>query len=219
MEKNEIIQKILEKGIIAILRTKDPAHILPSAMAILEGGIKTIEVSFNTPDALGCISQLTEIDGVLPGGGTITSAKMAKDAINAGAEFIVTPITKKEIIDTCHDLDKPVFSGAFTPSEIFQAHEWGADFVKVFPASALGMNYIKIIKTPFPEIKLFPTGGVNTENIDQWFDAGADCVGIGGCFTKESILANAEWGRQTSTAKELVTNLDHYLNTRNQSKY
>ena len=214
MEKNDIIQKILDSGIIAILRTKDPEHILPSALAILEGGIKTIEVSFNTPDALKCISQLTEIDGVLPGGGTVTSAKMAKEAIKAGAEFIITPITKKEIIDACHDLGKPIFSGAFTPSEIFQAHEWGADVVKVFPASSLGMKYIKIIKTPFPEIKLLPAGGVNAENIDQWFDAGADCVGIGGCFTKESILANAEWGRQTAVAKELVVNLGHYLSSR-----
>lgn len=214
MNRIEILNKILEKKIVAILRVKESEKVVPSALAILEGGIRSIEVSLNTPNALASINELAKRDGLLPGVGTVTSAEMARDGIAAGAEFVVTPISKKEIIEACHELDKPVFSGAFTPSEIHQAYEWGADVVKVFPAYTLGMNYIKAIKAPFPNIKLMPTGGVNSSNIDQWFDMGADCVGIGGCFTKHSIMANEDWPRQTARTKELVKNLEHYFETR-----
>lgn len=214
MEKSDIVSKILEVGIVAILRMKDSEKVLPASIAILEGGIRSIEVSLNTPNAIVCIKQLSEINGVLPGVGTVTSTKMAIEAIEAGAEFVVTPITKKEIINTCHEYGKPVFSGAFTPTEIYQAHEWGADIIKVFPADILGMNFIKAVKAPFPDIKLMPTGGVNAANIDQWFSMGADCVGIGGCFTKPSILENADWRRQTARARDLVFNIRHYKETR-----
>lgn len=214
MNKSEIVNNILEVGIVAILRMKDSEKILPAANAILEGGIISIEVSLNTPNAIDCIKQLSKINGMLPGVGTVTSAKIAIEAIEAGAEFVVTPITKKEIIDTCHELGKPVISGAFTPSEIYQAHEWGADIVKVFPAGILGMNFIKAVKAPFPNIKLMPTGGVNAANIDQWFGIGADCVGVGACFTNPSIIENADWKRQTARAKDLVYNILHYRETR-----
>lgn len=139
---------------------------------------------------------------------------MAKEAIAAGAQFVVTPISKKEVIEVCNDLDKPIISGAFTPKEIYEAYEWGADIVKVFPAEILGPNFIKTIKTPFPQIKLMPTGGVNSNNIDQWFEMGADCVGVGGCFTKPSIMKNEEWDRQTERAEYLVNNIMHYLEAR-----
>lgn len=214
MNKSEIVGKILEVGIVAILRMKDSEKVFPASLAILEGGIKSIEVSLNTPDAINCIKQIAGTNGILPGVGTVTSAKKAREAIHAGAEFVVTPITKKEIIDTCHELGKPVISGAFTPSEIYQAHEWGADLVKIFPAETLGMKYIKAIKAPFPRIKLMPTGGVNSANIDQWFEMGADCVGIGSCFTKVSIIENSDWHRLTARAKELVLNIRHYRETR-----
>ena len=144
----------------------------------------------------------------------MTDAEMAKKAIEAGAQFVVTPISKKEVIGVCNDLDKPIISGAFTPKEIYEAYEWGADIVKVFPAEILGPNYIKTIKIPFPQIKLMPTGGVNSNNIDQWFEMGADCVGVGGCFTKPSIMKNEEWHRQTERAEYLVNNIMHYLETR-----
>lgn len=214
MSRSEIVDKVLEVGILAILRMNDSEKVLPTALAILEGGIRSIEVSLNTPNAMECIKKLAEVHGILPGAGTITSVETARDAIEAGAEFVVTPITKKEIIDVCHDLGKPIFSGAFTPSEIYQAHEWGADMVKVFPAETLGMNYIKAVKAPFPAIKLMPTGGVNSANIDQWFEKGATCVGVGGCFTKMSIIENSDWSGVTDKAKDLVYNSRHYFETR-----
>lgn len=214
MNRSEICNKILETKIIAILRLHDHHKVVPSALAILAGGVRSIEVSLNTPNALECINELSNIRGILPGVGTVTTADDVRQAVNAGAEFIVSPITKKELIDTSHELGKPIFSGAFTPGEICLAHELGADLVKVFPADTLGMKYIKAVKAPFPDIKLMPTGGVNASNIEQWFDMGADCVGIGSCFTKDSIIANEDWPRQTARTKELVNNLEHYFETR-----
>ena len=214
MNRPDIKNKILEVGIVAILRMNDPEKILPASLAILEGGIRAIEISMNSEDAIECIKQIAEINGLLPGAGTVTSAAMAREIIHAGAEFVVTPITKKEIIDACHELGKPVFSGAFTPTEIYQAYEWGADMIKVFPAESLGMNYIKALKAPFPKIQLMPTGGVNSANIDSWFEMGADCVGVGSCFTKTSIIENSNWARVTAKAKDLVHNCRHHFETK-----
>lgn len=214
MNKTEILNKILKVKIVAILRSDDSDKIMPSAKAILNGGIRAIEVSLNTPDAIGCVAELSKINGILPGVGTVTDGEMAKKAIAAGAQFVVTPISKKEVIEACHQLDKPIISGAFTPKEIFEAHEWGADMIKVYPAETPGINYIKKINTTFPQIKLMPTGGINANNIDQWFEMGADCVGIGECFTQASIMKNEDWYRQTASAKELVNNIQHFLETR-----
>ena len=218
MNKNQILNQILEEKIISILRVVDSSKVVPASIAILQGGIRVIEVSLNTPNALECLSDLAKIEGIIPGAGTITNEEMAIKSIEAGAEFVVTPITKKEIILACDNLNKPVFSGAFTPSEIFQAHEWGADVVKIFPAETLGMNFIKALKAPFPKIRLMPTGGVTPDNIDKWFDMGADCVGIGSSFTKVDILENDEWGRLTGIAKVFCSNITHYKQNRRESK-
>ncbi|MCG8309324.1 MAG: bifunctional 4-hydroxy-2-oxoglutarate aldolase/2-dehydro-3-deoxy-phosphogluconate aldolase [Cytophagales bacterium] len=214
MNKNQILAGIMEEKIVSILRVSDSSKVIPASLALLEGGIKVIEISLNTPKALVCMTKLARIDGIVPGAGTVTDKEMAIESIEAGAEFIVTPITRKDVINTCHDLGKPVFSGAFTPSEIFQAHEWGADVIKVFPAETLGMNYIKAVKAPFPDIKLMPTGGVTPDNIDKWLDMGANCVGVGSSFTKPDILDNEEWGRLTGIAKEFTSNIAHYKTNR-----
>lgn len=214
MHRAEILNKILETKIVAILRVQNSNHVIPSANAILLGGIRSIEVSLNTPNALDCIKELSKINGILPGVGTVTTVKQAKEAIEAGAEFVVTPVSRKDVINACHEYGKPVLSGALTPSEIYQSHEWGADIIKIFPAEMMTMKYIKVIKAPFPQIKLMPTGGVNSGNIDQWFEVGADCVGIGGCFTRASILENEEWHLQTERAKLLVKNIQHFYETK-----
>ena len=211
MSRIEILENILESKIVAILRAEDSQKIIPSAKAIVEGGVNTVEVSLNTPNALECIHEISTIPGIIPGVGTVTAAAQVHEAVKAGAQFIVSPITKLEIIEACHALDKPVFSGALTPTEVHQASDWGADVIKIFPAELFGMKYIKALKTPFPELKLMPTGGINAGNIDQWFDHGADCVGIGTCFTMNSIMANEDWDLQTARAKDLVKNIKHFF--------
>ena len=210
MEKERILNEILSGGVIAILRVKDPAKVIPAARAIADGGIRAIEISMNTEGAIGLLPALAAIEGVIPGIGTVTGADTAVKAIEAGAEFVVSPVTKKEVIDTCHRYGKPVFSGALTPTEILHAHESGADAVKIFPAGALGMGYFKSLTAPFPQIRFMPTGGVTPENIDQWFALGAACVGVGGSFTRGEIIDNEEWGRLTSIAGEMVTNVSHF---------
>lgn len=215
MEREAILRAIIEEKIVSILRFHDDSKIIPTAQAILKGGIRVIEVSLNTPNTLDCIAELAKMDEILVGVGTVTTVDQARAAVDAGAQFVVSPISKKEIIDVGHSMGKPVFSGAFTPSEIYQAHEWGADVVKIFPAETLGMNYIKAILAPFPEIKLMPTGGVTPDNIDNWLDAGAACVGIGSRFTKKDILENEEWGRLSRIAENFANNIVHYRTNRN----
>lgn len=216
MERIEILNEILEGGIVAILRVQNSDMVIPAAKCILVGGIRAIEVTMNTPNALQCISGLSKIKEIIPGVGTVTDPEMAVAAIQAGAEFVVTPISKKEIIDVCHKYNKPVFSGAFSPGEIYQAFEWGADVIKVFPAETLGMKYIKAVKAPFPQIKLMPTGGVTADNIDKWYDMGSSCVGVGSSFTNAEIINNEEWGRLTNIAREFTSNIEHYkANRRN----
>ena len=214
MDRNDILQSILKEKIVSILRVADSSKVIPASKAVLKGGIKAIEVSLNTPNAYDCIADLSKIDGIIIGVGTVTSKEMAIQSIEAGADFVMTPISKKEIIEISHEMGKPVFSGAFTPSEIYQAFEWGADVIKVFPAETLGMKYIKAVKAPFPDIKLMPTGGVTPDNIDQWFDMGACCVAIGSSFTKPDIIENSEWGRLTVIAREFTTNIAHYEENR-----
>jgi len=214
MSRSEILEQIIQNHIVAILRVKDPRHIRISAKALLAGGISSVEVSLNTPNAISCIEDISRIEGILPGAGTVTNTVQAIEAIEAGAQFVVTPISNREVIDTCHAYGKPVFSGALTPSEVFQAYEWGADVVKIFPAEVMPMKYIQTLKTPFPDIRLMPTGGVNCDNIDRWLELGADCVGIGGCFTSEAILHNEDWESQTKVAQNLVSNIRHYFEKR-----
>jgi 2-dehydro-3-deoxyphosphogluconate aldolase/(4S)-4-hydroxy-2-oxoglutarate aldolase len=210
MTKDQILQSILDGGLVAILRVDDPTKVVPATQAILEGGIRAIEVARNSCEALQCLKDIKDLPGVIPGVGTITDAKMAEEAIKAGAEFIVSPISKKEIIEASHKLGKPVFSGAYTPTEIFQAHEWGADVIKIFPAETLGMKYIKACMGPFKNIPFMPTGGVTPENIDRWLELGVACLGVGSSFTKADILENNEWGRLTKIAKEFSFNIEHH---------
>ncbi|NJN28685.1 MAG: bifunctional 4-hydroxy-2-oxoglutarate aldolase/2-dehydro-3-deoxy-phosphogluconate aldolase [Cyclobacteriaceae bacterium] len=210
MQQTEILNHLIESGIVVILRLADSHKVVPLARAILKGGIRTIEVTMNTPHALDRIADLAQIDGILPGAGTVTDAHMAKDAIEAGAQFVVTPISKKEVIETCHNHQKPIISGAFSPAEVYQAHSWGADIIKVFPAEVLGTAYIKALMGPFPFIRLMPAGGVNPDNVGKWYDMGAVCVGVGGSFTNSEILKNEEWDRISGTAHHFAVNIAAY---------
>ncbi len=210
MGKEQILKEILSGGVIAILRVRNNEKVIPAARAIVEGGVRPIEISMNTPGAIDLLPELAALERVIPGIGTVTDATTVKEAIEAGAQFVVSPITKKEIIDVCHDQGKPVFSGALTPREVFSAWEMGADVVKIFPAGTLGMGYIKALKAPFPNIRLMPTGGVTPENIDRWFDIGASCVGVGSSFARGEIIDNEEWGRLTAIAGEMTTNVTHF---------
>ena len=152
MTRATLLEQLLATKIIAIIRLSESEPIFELAKALHRGGVKAIEVTMGTPNALAEIHKLTQIEGVIPGVGSVIDAKTAKAAIEAGAQFVVTPVSKPEVIQMAHQYDKPILSGAMTPSEILEAYEWGADVVKLFPAANFGLSYFKAVKAPMPHL-------------------------------------------------------------------
>ena len=174
-------------GIIRNLTIEDINFLMPF---YIEAGYTTIEITLNTPDAMEAIQLLIkQYEGKINiGAGTVCTLNDANSAIAAGAQFIVSPIVSKEVITKCNQLGIPIFPGAFTPTEIYEAWELGAPMIKVYPASFLGPNYISSVLSPLNKIKLLPTGGINISNIIPFMKAGAAGVGIGSeLFDKVTI--------------------------------
>ena len=182
-DKNEIIEKIKETGVLPVIRANSKAEARRVVDAVGEGGIKTIEVTMTVPNAVDLIAELTKDYGgeLVVGAGTGLNAEAAAKCIDAGAQFIISPAADPETIRYCNEKSIVVMPGALTPTEIVAAWNAGADFVKIFPASALGgASYLKAIKAPLPHIKLIPTGGVSLATAAAFIKAGAEAVGVGG---------------------------------------
>jgi len=179
-------------GIIRNLTFDEIAKILPVYQA---AGLTTIEITMNTPFAEDIIRYTAEqYKGSLNvGAGTVCSLEDLNMALQAGAQFIVTPILNPEVVRSCVKSKIPVFPGAYTPTEIYQAWELGADMVKVYPATALGPDYIRDVKAPLNKIKLMPTGGISLNNIEVFMKAGADGLGIGGQMFDKQLIKNEDW--------------------------
>lgn len=167
--------------IVGIIRNISPTVFEKILPLYIQAGFTTVEVTMNTDGAEKMIEKCKIVhgDAINIGAGTVCNTEDLQKALDAGAEFIVTPIVEKGVIEKCVSLGIPVFPGAFTPTEIFNAWSLGASMVKVFPASQLGSDFIKSIKAPFPQIKLMPTGGVIAEDLKHYKNAGADAFGIG----------------------------------------
>lgn len=205
MNRLTILTKILDEGIVAILRMDEEEKVLNVVDALQAGGVHAIEITMGTPGALRLIEKVAkEKPEVLIGVGSVLDAETARMALYAGAKFIVTPVTKPVIIETAHRYDAPVFSGAFTPGEILTAFESGADVVKVFPAETLGIPYFKAVLAPMPQLRLMPTGGVTVDNVGDWLKAGACAVGIGGALTDKKAIAASNWDIITDNARKLI---------------
>tara|TARA_B100001175_G_scaffold317853_1_gene336945 strand:+ start:1187 stop:1816 length:630 start_codon:yes stop_codon:yes gene_type:complete len=204
MKRAKLIELILEAKIIAIIRLPYSEPVFEVAKALHLGGIKAIEVTMGTPNALEEINKLSQIGGVIPGVGSVIDAKTAEVAIEAGAQFVVTPVSKLEIIQMAHQYEKPVLSGAMTPSEILQAYEWGTDVVKLFPAANFGLSYFKAIKAPIPHLPIMPTGGVTVENAADWISNGAVCLGVGSTLVDKKLIEKRDFRGITANAKKLV---------------
>lgn len=176
----DTLDRILEEKIVAIIRGAQPGDVIPIAKALAAGGVKVLEVTINSPDAIGAISRLTEQFGneLLIGAGTVLDADTAKKVIAAGAKFIISPIVNIETIKATREAGAVSIPGAFTATEIHNAYINGGQIIKVFPASA-GPAYIKDIRGPLPHIPLMPTGGVDLDNIKAFKQAGAVAFGIG----------------------------------------
>ena len=207
MTKLEQMQRIEECGIVAIIRANSSEELFDTAVAIKNGGVDVIEITMTTPDALQVIRDVADRlgDSVLIGVGSVLDAETARAAMLAGAEFVVSPVTKTDIIEICNRYGKVVIPGAFTPTEILRAWETGADYVKVFPASGVGPSYIKDIKAPLPQIPLIPTGGVTAENAAEFIKAGAAALGVGSALVSQDIIDSGDFATLTEKAKSLVT--------------
>ncbi len=175
MSRIEDLNRVLQTGIVAILRVPTSDQLASVARALFEGGIDVIEVTFTVPNALEILAAVKKDLGnrVLLGMGTVLDPESARAALLAGAEFIVSPSLNLDVIRLCHRYDKVVMPGAFTPTEILAAWEAGAEIVKVFPSDCVGPGYLKALRGPFPQIRLMPTGGVNLETLPAFIKAGA----------------------------------------------
>ncbi len=189
--KEEIVKTISECGLIPVVRTTDAQQALKVADSLQKGGAPIIEITMTVPGALSVLEELTRSvsDTVILGAGTVLDGETARRAILAGAQFIVAPTLDESTIKVCNRYSRPVVPGALTPTEILRAWELGADFVKVFPADAVGgPSYIKSVKAPLPQVALVPTGGVDIYTAPEFIKAGAAAVGAGGALIKKQFL-------------------------------
>jgi 2-dehydro-3-deoxyphosphogluconate aldolase/(4S)-4-hydroxy-2-oxoglutarate aldolase len=209
MKKAQALETILQSKVIAVIRMADTEKLAKVVEAIKAGGVKAIEITMTTPSALEIIAAMAKkkAPDVLIGAGTVLDEMTAVQAIHAGADFIVSPITKFEMIAACRRYDTFVAPGAFTPTEIVAAWERGADVVKVFPATSVGPKYFKDIQGPMPQVRLMPTGGVSLENARDFIANGACCVAIGTALLDKKAIEAGDWTLLTQKAKALVDSL------------
>ncbi len=184
--KNPGLEWLLRTKIVAILRGLDPAKVIPVAEALHAGGVQAIEITMNSPGALELILKLSNVmqGKMLVGAGTVLDESMVKTAIHAGAAFIISPIVDEGVIETTRALGAVSIPGAYTPTEILQAHKYGGEIIKVFPAKDAA--YIKDLRGPLPHIPLMPTGGITIENIKGFKDAGAVAFGVGSALVNSA---------------------------------
>ena len=209
MNKEEILQQVIQRKAVAVLRIKEIEKLKDVILAIRAGGISVIELTTTIPNAIQVIDKLTkEIkDDVIIGVGTVLTPTVAADAIKAGAKYVVSPIFKKEIVDVAHEHGVPVMPGAFTPTEIQTAYEAGADIVKVFPADVLGTAFFRGVLAPMPYLKLMPTGGVTLTNADEWLNAGACAVGMGSALLDKEAIKSGNYQKLTENARTVMNSI------------
>ena len=207
--KREQFNRIVEAGIIAVIRAETAEIAVKIADAIKAGGIEAIEITMTVPGAVEVIQDVAkryDSSDILIGAGTVLDPETARDCILAGAEYIVSPHLNKDVVKMAKRYNKLVFPGAMTVKEVLEGMECGADAIKIFPASLFGPEIIKSILGPLPQASLIPTGGVSLENVDQWIKAGATAVGVGGGLTKAALAAD-DYAQLTETAAKFISRI------------
>jgi len=205
MSKVEDLKRVEETGIVAVVRAENAEKALKITEAVKKGGIDAIEITMTVPGAVDVIKQLTDEyskDEILIGAGSVLDAETARACILAGAEYIVSPSLDQETIEMCNRYQKAVMPGAMSVTEVVKAMKYGADIVKIFPATLFGPKIIKAIKGPLPQAPLMPTGGVSLDNVKDWIKAGSLAVGVGSSLSKGAKTGDYE--KVTETAKEFI---------------
>ncbi|QQS35290.1 MAG: bifunctional 4-hydroxy-2-oxoglutarate aldolase/2-dehydro-3-deoxy-phosphogluconate aldolase [Ignavibacteriales bacterium] len=214
MSKDLIQNEILKRKAVAVIRAKEPEKLKKIIESIAAGGVTVAEITMTVPNAIQLIEKMTnEVDkNIILGVGSVLNKQVAEDAIKAGAKYVVSPILKKEIIETAHKFNVPAMPGCFTPTEIQTAYEYGADIVKVFPADVVGMAFFKAILAPMPHLKLMPTGGVSLTNAGDWIKAGACAVGLGTALLDKKAIEYGDYNKLTENANTIMSSINSAVN-------
>jgi 2-dehydro-3-deoxyphosphogluconate aldolase/(4S)-4-hydroxy-2-oxoglutarate aldolase len=204
VSRETTLQRILDGGIVAVVRSQSSASLLSVVQALKDGGVTAAEITFTVPDAVEVIRQVRRGigDGLVLGAGTVLDPETARAAMLAGAEYIVSPVVNLEVIRLCRRYDTVVMPGAFTPTEVLSAWEAGADVVKIFPAEVGGPSYLRALRGPLPQVRLMPTGGVDLTTAEAFLKAGACCLGIGSALVDPKAIASGDFARIRSLASE-----------------
>lgn len=198
MNKVDVLRKIQDCGVVAVVRAENGEQALKIADACIQAGIAAIEITFTVPGAADVIAQLSKAYAkgeVIIGAGTVLDPETARAAILAGAQYVVSPCLNEEVVKLCLRYQIACMPGAMTIREVVACMEAGADIVKVFPGELFGPAFIKAVKGPIPQARMMPTGGVSLDNVGEWIKAGCVAVGVGG-----SLTAGAKTGDYASIA-------------------
>src|SRR5262245_13746025 len=197
-------------GVVAVIRLRDAAKLRAVVDALADGGVRALEITMTVPGAVALMRDLSATlpDGVCLGAGTVTDAATAYAVIDAGARFVVSPVFRPEVLRACHERDVAAIPGCFSPTEILNAHEAGADIVKVFPATMLGPQFLKDVRAPLPHVRLMPTGGVTPANAGDWIRAGAIAVGIGSALVDGAAVERGDWAAITDRARVAMASVE-----------
>jgi 2-dehydro-3-deoxyphosphogluconate aldolase/(4S)-4-hydroxy-2-oxoglutarate aldolase len=206
MSRSHSLQRVLDAGIVAVVRAPEATGLVEVIRALAAGGVTVAEVTLTVPNALDVVREAKKAlgDSILLGAGTVLDAETCRAAILAGAEFIVSPTVSADVIRTARRYDTLVMPGAFTPTEILSAWEAGADIVKLFPAEIVGPAFFKAMRGPLPQIRLMPTGGVDLNTAADFLKAGACCLGIGSQLVDPKLVAAKAFDQLRDLAAKYV---------------
>ncbi len=205
--KEQTLQALMETGVIAVIRADKAEDLVDVGRALREGGVKFIEITMTVPGALAVIEKATaalQADDVSIGAGTVLDAETARLAMLVGANYIVSPVLRPDVVSVCKRYSVPVMPGAMTPTEVLNAWEAGADVVKIFPAGVGGPSFFKDLRGPFPHIKVMPTGAVNRATAAEFIKAGACAVGVGGELAGKPLIAARDFATITRNARDFI---------------
>ena len=206
MDKKQVVEKVKELGLLAVIRGPSPELTLKMVEALVAGGVVGIEITYSTPDAEGVVRKLADKfgDQILLGMGTVTEPDQVARAKAAGAQYLVSPVCDPDLIKAMVASGLAVMAGCLTPTEIFQSYKLGADVIKIFPGSLTGPSYIKAVHGPLPQIPMMPTGGVSAENVKDWFKAGAIAVGAGSNLCPPDLAKAGKFDEITKISADFV---------------
>ncbi len=211
MNKHEAKSRILKCGLLPVVRADDADQALGICEALVKGSVDVVEVTMTVPGAIKVMERIAETfgDRIVMGAGTVLDEQTARNAILAGAEFIVSPGTSRAVVETANRYSRIVCPGALTPTEVLTAWEMGADFVKVFPCGEVGgAKYIKSLKAPYPQIEFIPTGGVNLNTAADFMRAGCSALGVGSALVDKKSAREGKYEVIVENAKKFLTIID-----------